>query len=206
LNNTNPTLDQLVADIEAKAQAKATARQMKLLSTDTGANRMLRKKDGVKLGSIVTKLADITEKPVFTGFTFNSNVETIVAIANTLQYMKGDLREQVPETIWAIFDTDTRTEILEAYGRLPYLADELAIEVNGESIVIDPEARTRAKAGIQPNVDKLNVLVNDVAINMGLLGEYECTEAESTTAWANATRKVRKAEVLDKYKDSLEQH
>jgi len=205
LNNTQ-TLDQLVADIEAKAQAQAQERQMKLLSTITGANRMLRKKDGIKLGSIVTKLADVTEKPVFTGFTFNSNVETIVAIANTLQYMKGDLREQVPETIWSIFDTDTRTELLEAYGRLPYLADELAIEVNGESVVIDPEARTRAKEGVKPNVDKLNILVNDVALNMGLLGEYECTEAEANTAWSNAVRKVHKAEVLDRYKDSLEQH
>jgi len=205
LNNTNPTLDQLVADIEAKAKAKAEARQMKLLSTDTGANRMLRKKDGIKLGSIVTKLSDITEKPVFTGYTYNSNVETIVAIASTLQYMKGDLREQVPETIWSIFDADTRTEILDAYGRLPYLADELAIEVNGESIVIDPEARTRAKAGVKPRVDALDTLVNTVAINMGLLGEYTCTDTEANNAWSQAIHKVRKAEVLDRYKDSLNQ-
>jgi len=197
------TLEALVAGIEAKASAKALDRRIAILSTESGANKLMRQKDGRTLGAITTRIADITEKPVFSGFTYNGNVETIVAIASALQYMKGDLRESISETIWATFDGDTRTDIINAYGRLPYLADELAIEINGVDVIVDPNARPLAKAGIQPNVAELEMLVNTIAMNLNLLGEYNCTQREADKSWADANRKINKAEILDSYKASL---
>ena len=207
---TNPTmnptavLEAKLTAIKERALAKATERRIALLDTESGANKMLRKEDGKVLHAITAKIADITEKPVFTGFMFNSNIETIVAIAQSLQFMKGNLRDQIPETIWEIFDADTRSEILNAYGRLPYLAEDLTIEINGSHVQVDPTAKERAKAGIKPNVEELNVLINTVAMNLDLLGEYTCTQREADTAWTGAIARVAKAEILDSYKDSLQ--
>jgi len=197
------TVEQIMAEIEAKAEAKKVERQIAMLQTPKGAVKHLRAKDAKKLKAIANSLSEITEKPVFTGFTYNSNVELIVAIAQTLQYMKGTQREQVSETLWDVFDTDTRTEIISAYGRMPYVADPLMIEIDGKAIEVDPEAKVRAKKGIKPNVDDLNVLVNTVALKLGLLAEYKCTSTEANMAWDNAVVKARKAELLDSYKDSL---
>lgn len=195
----------MTAEIEAKASANLVARRIALLSTESGANQMLRKQDGAKLDALKTQISNITEKPVFTGFTYNTNVETIVAIAQSLQFMKGDLRDQIPEAVWSVFDADTRTELLNAYGRMPYLAEELAIEIDGKNVVVDPTAKTRAKAGIKPNIPNLVTLVNTVAMDLGLLAEYNCTQQEADTEWANALNRVHKAELLDTYKDTLAQ-
>jgi len=207
INNTTPSataiLEAKLTSIKERAEAKALERRIALLDTESGANKMLRKEDGKILSAICTKISNITDKPIFTGFMFNSNVETIVAIAQALQFMKGNLRDQIPETIWEIFDADTRSEILTAYGRLPYLAEALTIEINGSNVVVDPTAVERARAGIKPNVEELNVLVNTVAMNLDLLGEYNCTQNEANTAWASAVARVAKAEILDSYKDSL---
>ena len=207
-NNTTTSasalLEAKLTAIKERAEAKAIERRIALLETESGANKMLRKEDGKTLSAIVTKIAPVTDKPVFTGFMFNSNVETIVAIAQSLQFMKGNLRDQIPETIWEIFDADTRSEILSAYGRLPYLAEELTIEINGSHVQVDPTAKERAKAGIKPNVDELNILINTVAMNLNLLGEYTCTQREADTAWTGAVARVAKAEILDSYKDSLQ--
>lgn len=206
MNSTNPTqtVEEVIAQIEASAVVDSVNRKIVALTTATGANRHLRMKDSIKLTAITTTLSKITDKPVYSGFTYNTNVETIVAIANTLQFMKGDLRDQVPNSLWEIFDGDTRSEIIEAYGRLPYLADETFIEVQGELVNVDPEARTRAKAGIKPNVEVLEALVTSVAVDLHLLGKYECKQSQVDSAWISATNKMHKAEVLDSYKDEIQ--
>jgi len=199
----NTELKALMADIEAKAQANKEARQIKVLQTDKGTSRHLRKLDTDKLNNIVTTLSGITDRPIFTGYTFAKNVETLVAIASTLQYMKGDLREEVPSVLWTIFDGDTRTELLTAYGRLPYLADDVTIEINGETVTVDPEAKERAEKGEPANVEDLESIVNDLALQLNLLGEYKCTQQEADKAWAIAKNKMRKDSTLADYKESL---
>lgn len=193
-----------MAEIVENAMAKKVERQVAILSTDTGRNRVLNKKDNATLEAIIMKIQNATEKQVFTGYTYTKNVEAIIAIANALQYMKAEFREQIPETVWEIFDADTRSEILDAYGRLPYLADELTIEVDGADVVVDPQAKERARTGIKPNVAKLEELVNTVAIDLDLYGEYTCTQQRADKAWADSLRRVAKAEILDSYKESLQ--
>lgn len=208
---TNPTmtpaevLEAKLTMIKERAVAKSIDRRIAVLDTESGANTMLRKEDGKVLSAITNKISDVTDKPIFTGFMFNSNIETIVAIAQSLQFMKGNLRDQIDETIWEIFDTDTRSEILNAYGRLPYLAEDLTIEINGTHVHVDPTAKDRARAGMKTNVDELTILVNTVAMNLDLLGEYTCTQREADTGWTQALTRIAKAEVLDSYKDSLAQ-
>ena len=199
-------LNELMASIKERAVSRREERQVAILSTDTGANRMLRQEDSKTLDKITEAISNITDKPVFKGYTFNSNVETLIGIASALQYMKRDDREELMDSypeLYEVFDDDTRSEIIDAYGRLPYLAEEVCIEVNGESICVDPDARTRGKTGIKPRVAELETLVNTVAIQLGLLGEYTCTQAEADKAWIGAERKVAKAEILEAYKDSL---
>ena len=195
--------NQLIADIEAKAQAKREERLMKILSTSSGEAHYLYGVDTAKLQLIVDTIEDVTGKPLFSGYTYSTNVETIVAIASALQYMKGPLRDSVPEGIWKVFNGNTRDAIIKAYGSLPYLAQEVLIEVNGEMINVDPEAPVRARAGVKPNVQALDPLVNSVAMDLGLLAEYNCTQGQADMAWKLAVNKLNKQEVLDSYKDSL---
>ncbi len=202
MENTITTND-IMAQLEATAKAKKVERQVAVLKTQTGANRYLNKKDNKILSAIIQKITTVTEKQVFTGFTYSKNVEAIIAVANALQYMKGDHREQIPETIWEIFDADTRSDILEAYGRLPYLAEDLTIDIDGKQVSIDPDAKERSRAGIKPNVSQLEELVNTVALDLDLLGEYTCSQGRADKAWADSLRRVAKAELLDSYKESL---
>jgi len=197
------TTKQVIANIEKQAQARAEERQLNALTTVSGANRMLRKKDTRVLERVVDSIVDIQEKPVFNGFTYSRNVELVVGIASALQYMKGDLRDMVPSAIATVFDADTRTEVLDAYGRLPYLAEDVLIEVNGELVNLDPEAKERASTGIPSDPVELEAIVNDIAIDLGLLAEYACTPREADTAWSSAKAKLAKAEKMESYKDSL---
>lgn len=196
-------LADITAEIEAQAEANKETRAIKSLSSVSGKNRYLHRKDAETLSQITTAIEDVTGKPVRTGFTYSSNVETIVAIASSLQYMKSDLREQIPSALYDAIDGDTRTELLHAYGRLPYLAEEAVIEVNGETVFIDPEAKQRAKAGIQPDVEMLEALINEIAINLNLLAEYTITQEQADLAWSQAVNRLTKAEKLEEYKDSL---
>jgi len=194
----------LMEQIKKEAREAREAKQLKALGTIIGRSRVLTKDDATVLKGIVDSLVAITDKPVYQGFTYSTNVETIVAVASTLQYMKGDLREQVNEALWIVFDPDTRTAILDAYGRTPYYQEPVMIELNGSMVEIDPEAPARAKKGIKANVEDLEALVNSVALDLDLLGDYECKQSQADSAWASALSKVAKDEAMNAYKDEVE--
>ena len=197
------TLISTIRDLEARASKKAEERLLKSLNTTKGSNRFLKKKDSKILSNIITTLEDVTGKPMFHGYIFSTNVELVVAIASTLQFMKGDLRELVPVSLYQIFDGDTRDEILASYGRLPYLVEDTVISVEEQLIVVDPEAKQRALNGIPANISDLEDMVSAVALDLGLLGEYNCTQSEIDSAWVQALSKITKQEKMNEYKDSL---
>ena len=201
--STKSTLLQTIKDIETKARLKAEQRLIDSLGTEKGSNRFLKNKDGKILEDIVTSIEDVTGKPMFHGFTFSSNVELIVAIASALQFMKGNLRELVSESLYKIFDGDTRDEILIAYGRLPYAMEDTIVNVDGEEIIIDPLAKQRARDGIKAEVADLASVVSSVALELGLLGEYSCTQAEANSAWFQAMSKIDRQDKMEEYKASL---
>lgn len=201
---TTKTLEEITAEIEAQAEANKNERAIKALGTDNGRARYLNKKDAVTLSTITKGIEDITGKPMFTGFTFSSNVETIIAIASALQFMKKDQREQVPSALYTVFSSDIRDEILDSAGRLPYLAEDATIEIHGELIPIDPEAKERASQGIKCDVEALESVVNEVALSLGLLAEYSLTQKQADDAWNQAVARLSKNQLLESYKESLE--
>ena len=190
--------------IKKEAKARKEEKTIKVLSTKVGQERYLQKEDTKTLEAIMKLIESVTEKPVFRGFAFNANVERIVGICNALQYMKGNLRENIEDTLWNVFTDDLRDQVLEAYGRLPYLAEPTLIEVNGQMIDVDPEAVERAKAGVQADVASLETLVNIIALDLGLDGEYTVTQAQADKAWNIAVNKLKKNEILQTYKESLQ--
>lgn len=198
------TTNQVIAELEKQAKAKIEARKLKSLSTDKGMNRHFRKKDNALLNSITTEIESIINKPVYSGFIYSTNVELIVAISNALQFMKGDLRDQIGDGVWSIFDKDMRTDILNAYGRLPYLAEDVTVEVDGQTINVDPEAKARALEGIVGEPAELEALVNELGIDLGLMAEMTVTQTELDKAWKSALSKIKKEEIMSSYKDSLE--
>jgi len=193
----------LIKELEAKAKQKAENRKLKTLSTEKGINRHFRKQDTKVLANIIAEIEDITNKPVFGGFIYSTNVETIVSICSALQYMKGELRDQISDGIWAVFDKDIRTDVLDAYGRLPYLADPVLVEIDGEIINIDPEAADRAETGIVGDPAELEALVNEIGLDLGLMSEMSCSQKELDKAWVQATSKIKKSKLMEQYKDSL---
>ncbi len=174
-------------------------KQIDSLNTTAGAQRALAKEDASVLAEMKATIERVTEKPIYSGFTFPSNIESIVAIAGALQYMKGDLREDIPSDYYTIFDDELRTNIIEAYGRLPYLAEPLLIEVAGEMVDIDPEAPTRAAEGIPANPDDLTVYTTIIANDLGLLSDMVATQTQATNAWAQAKTKLAKQQALSQY-------
>jgi hypothetical protein len=197
-------LNQAMEQLVAKAKENKVNRQLKVLSTEVGQQRALAKQDRELLTEMKLQLEEITGKPVFKGFTIDSNIELIVAIAGAIQYMKGELRELIPAGFTEAFDEESRTKILEAYGRLPYLAEPTIVEIDGEMVNIDPEAEQRAKAGIKTDIEALNANVNLVAIELGLLCEYEATQHQADRAWDRAVSKIVKDETMLRYSESLE--
>ena len=196
-------LQEAMDALVAKAEDNKLERQITVLSTEVGQARALAKQDKELLVEMVLKIEAVTNKPVFTGFTFDSNVELIVALAGTLQYMKGELRDLIPAEYYVVFNDESRTAILDNYGRLPYLAEPTLIEVDGELIDIDPEAGIRAETGMRTDVKALEAHINILAIDLGLLSEYKVQQTQADTAWERAVSKVTKSKTLAQYSDSL---
>lgn len=191
---------------EIKQEKIETLIEKKIASLDTnrGAQRALAREDAKILEEMKHTIEEVQNKPVFTGFAFSKIVEDIVAIASALQYMKGDLRDQIPTGYYEVFDDEIRTNILEAYGRLPYLAEPTLIEVNGELVNLDPEASNRAETGIRPSADSLEEYTSMVAIDLGLLSTINVTKAQVDKAWEQAVSKLNKQKVLAEYAEQLE--
>jgi len=197
-------LKEAMAQVRAKAEEKRIEKQISVLSTPEGANMTLEGDDATLLNEIKLKLEDIQGKPVYQGFTFNPNVESVVAIANTLQFMKGDLRDQVDAELYEVFTPQLRDAIIEAYGRLPYFKEATIIEMEGKQVVLDPEAPEMAAKGIPTDVKALQVYFDIVALNLGLNATYNITQQQADKAWDRAVENLRKAEILEEYKKSLE--
>lgn len=211
---TNTTTEATEMTVEERLKAKmeqtlrdgreaSLERQIDLLDTQVGVNEELNKYDTKVLEVIVKELSSIQDdKPVFNGYTYAHNVELIVAIASNLQYMKGTLRDEVPSEYYAIFNDDIRTELLGAYGQLPYVSKPLIVEIDGEEVTI--ERNTDSTEGVKSNVEVLTPLVNSIALKLGLLREYKCTQRQADLAWKRAVRKVEHEKELNtRYKGAI---
>lgn len=185
------------------AREASVERQIDLLDTQVGINEQLNKHDTRILEVIVKELSAIQDdKPVFHGYTYAHNVELIVAIASNLQYMKGTLRDEVPSAYYEVFNDDIRTELLEAYGQLPYMSKPLVVEIDGEEVTI--ERNTDSTEGIKANVETLTPLVNSIALKLGLLREYKCTQRQADLAWKRAVKRVESEQKLNtQYKGAI---
>ena len=190
--------------LEAKRLERIANRKAKFLSTDRGISSHFMNLDAQALNTIISEIESVTDSQVFTGFIYSTNTEAMVAICNALQYMKGPLRPQISDSIWNTFTKDIRTKVITAYGRLPYTAKEVLIEIDGDIINIDPEAQQRAKDGIVGNPEELEALLYELSIALDLASDLKCTKAELDLAWNSALSKMRRESIMENYKDKLQ--
>ena len=145
-----------------------------------------------------------------TGFKFNDVIETIVTIASRLQYANKEVRELLqPGTneidLYALFDRETRDEIIKAYGALPYSRQATVLTMlDGTTEVLDADIVEQAKVGRKADIPALNNCIARLATRLGLYADYVATKEQESTAFNDATRRMERLDKLSAYQAQLE--
>ena len=193
-----------------KAKAQVESRIIARLETPAGERDYLVDQDKALLNSIKTRLETAYGKPLPTGFKFNDVVETIVTIASRLQYANKEVRELLqPGTneidLYALFDRETRDEIIKAYGALPYNRQATVLTMPDNSVVtLDADLVQQAKQGRKADIPTLNNCINRLSVKLGLYADYQATVEQEEQAFNDATSRLARLEKLAEYQAQLE--
>ena len=193
-----------------KAKAQVESRVIARLETPAGERDYLVNQDKALLNSIKARLETAYGKQLPTGFKFNEVIETLVTIANRLQYANKEVRELLqPGTneidLYTLFDRETRDELITAYGALPYNRQPTVLTLlDNTTVVLDSERVVQARKGRKADIPTLNNCVERLAIKLGLYSEYKATVEQEEQEFTNAVNKLKELETLANYQAQLE--
>jgi len=206
-NTTNPVEKSAVQIVKesiiAKKAAEKEERILKLLKTETGMTLFVNSEDSVKLSAIKSSIEEHTDKPVYGGFTFDENTESIIAIAGALQFAKADTRENLAE-YYEVFTPSMRDLILDSTGSLPYTRDAIFLDIQGTIKVVNQDEIDESAKGIRANLEALTVACQIIQNDLDLIGELDITQEKYDRAWRQAIKKIEKQKLLDNYANELE--
>lgn len=204
------TIEQRQMAIIEKAKAQQEARLIARLETPAGERDFLVEQDKALLNTIKTRVETAYGKQLPSGFKFNDVIETLVTIASRLQYANKEVRELLqPGTneidLYALFDRETRDEIIKAYGALPYSRQATVLTMlDGTTEVLDADLVEQARVGRKADVNALNNCIARLATRLGLYADYQATEEQEATAFNDATARMARLEKLATYQAQLE--
>ena len=190
--------------IKAQRVMDRTEREVLKLDNPIYQDYVLNKDDAPMLDAILDNIAKAYNRPIGIGYTYNENVEKIVAIASKLQYADAKTRELINPDYYDIFDRTIRDMLLKGYGQLPYQRQVTTIETTRGTIELDRDLVERAKQGTKPNIALLSEALDIVATNLGLCGTYVVSETEARIAWDNSVSKLAKLDTLQSIKEEFE--
>ena len=200
------TVQEKLAMIKQQRAESKVQRQLAMLDNQEYVEILLAKEDAKLLDRILDDLSKAYGKPIFTGFTYNENIEKLVAICNKLQYAKADIRELIDSSYYELFDRTIREMVIDAYGMLPYFREPTVVELSdGTKTVLDADLVDKAKQGIKPNVDKLQLAIDILSDTLNLQATYRVSEEEADKAWEQAVNKINKLERLQLIAKDYEQ-
>ena len=200
------TVQEKLAMIKQQRAESKVQRQLAMLDNQEYVEILLAKEDAKLLDRILDDLSKAYGKPIYTGFTYNENIEKLVAICNKLQYAKADIRELIDSSYYELFDRTIREMVIDAYGMLPYFREPTVVELSdGNKTVLDADLVDKAKQGIKPNIAKLQLSINILADTLNLQATYKVTEEEANKAWEQAINKINRLERLQLIAKDYEQ-
>jgi len=191
------TVQEKLDQIKAQRAQSKVERELAMLDKDEYVDFVLAKEDAKVLDAIIADISDAYEQPVYSGFTYNENIEKLVAICNKLQFAKADVRELINADYYSIFDRSIRDKVITAYGQLPYSREVTTVELNdGTSMQLDAELVANAKEGKPADIESLQLAIDILSNVLNLQANYRVSQTEADVAWANAKAKIDKVERL----------